>query len=138
MKKVLLFVAALVVAQLNAFAQGVQASLKPGSVAAQTVVTVKNNGTTAIVGNYLSSLTISIRIPDQGANNPSLIVSGLSGTTPSVTVNPVAQQSGFAYYLIGCTYSGNQAFPMAVAQEKDILAFFFPGYQRYYGNHQLC
>jgi hypothetical protein len=129
MKKVFLFIAALMVAQLSSFALGVQAGIKPGAVASQTVVTLKNNSGAAIVGNYLSSFTVTVRIPNQGANNPTVTVTGLSGTTPSVSpagLVPIIQGT-YAYYNIACTYSGNQPFPMTVAQEKDIVAFSFYG-----------
>jgi hypothetical protein len=129
MKKVFLFIAALMVAQLSSFALGVQAGIKPGAVASQTVVTLKNNSGAAIVGNYLSSFTVTVRIPNQGANNPTVTVTGLSGTTPSVSpagLVPIIQGT-YAYYNIACTYSGNQPFAMTVAQEKDIVAFSFYG-----------
>jgi hypothetical protein len=129
MKKVFLFIAALMIAQLSAFALGVQAGIKPGATASQTIITLKNNSGTAIVGNYLSSFTVSVRIPNQGANNPTLTVTGLSGTTPSVAPAGLVPfvQGSYAYYNIACTYSGNQPFPMTVAQEKDIVAFSFYG-----------
>ncbi len=74
----------------------------------------------------MSSFTVGIRIPSQGTN-PSLHLTGLSGTTvgtgASQVNNPVVS-NGFAYYLISINYLG-QTFPMAVNEEKDILALAF-------------
>ncbi len=114
----------LLIAQVSLFAQGVQATLANGSTASQVMIRLKN-ATGAALSGSLSSFTVGIRIPDQGTN-PSLQLTGQNGTTINGSASPVSAvvSNGFAYYRIAVNYLG-QAFPMAVNEQKDILALAF-------------
>lgn len=128
MKKVFLSIAAFLIAQVALFAQGVQATLITGTTPSQVVVRLKNASGAAVSGT-LSSFTVGIRIPSQGANNPTITATGLSGTTaggPITNVAPAVVNGGYAYYLIGVNYS-NQIFPMAINEEKNLLGLSFYG-----------
>lgn len=128
MKKVFLSIAAFLIAQVSLFAQGIQATLITGTTPSQVVVRLKN-ASGAAVGGTLSSFTVGIRIPDQGANNPTITATGLSGTTaggPITNVAAAVVNGGFAYYLIGVNYTG-QTFPLAINEEKNLLGLSFFG-----------
>jgi hypothetical protein len=126
MKKIFLSITAFLVAQAGLFAQGVQATLANGATPSQIMIRLKNASGVAVGAGPLSSFTVGIRIPAQ-AINPSLHLTGQSGTTVNASSTPISTPvvaNGFAYYLVAVNYSG-QTFPMAVNQEKDILALSF-------------
>lgn len=128
MKKILLSVAVLLVTQVALFAQGVQATLTTGATPSQVLIRLKNASGAAVSGP-LSSFTIAVRIPNQGANNPKLTATAQSGTTAGgqiSNINPSVINGGFAYYLVAANYS-NQTFPMAINEEKNIFSLSFYG-----------
>ncbi|PSK95002.1 T9SS type A sorting domain-containing protein [Taibaiella chishuiensis] len=131
MKKIFLSIAAFLLVQVSLFAQSnVQATLTPAASGQnyQTVIRLKNSSGAAISGN-ISSFTVGIRIQDQGANNPTLTISGLNATTPSgpiTNIAPSVVNGGYAYYLVAPNFS-NSPFPMTAGQEKDLLGLAFRG-----------
>ncbi len=130
MKKIFLSIATFLAAQVALFAQNVQATLTPAPSGQnyQTVIRLKNSTGGAITGN-ISSFTVGIRIPDQGANNPTLSINGLNGTSPSGTLTNIAPaftSGGYAYYLAAANFGGSP-FAMTINQEKDLLGVSFHG-----------
>lgn len=130
MKKITLLLA-FIGLSMALFAQtNVQATLTPAPSGQnyQAVIRLKNSTGGAITGN-ISSFTVGIRIPDQGANNPALSINGLNGTSPSGTLSNIAPSfilSGYAYYLAAANF-GNSPFAMTINQEKDLLGLSFHG-----------
>ncbi len=131
MKKIFLSIAAFLMIQVSLFAQSnVQATLvaAPSNQSYQTMIRLKNSTGAAITGN-ISSFTVGIRIPDQGANNPTLTITGLNGTSPSGNLNNVAAtftQAGYAYYLVAPNF-GSSPFAMTNGEEKNLLGLAFRG-----------
>ncbi|PSK94302.1 T9SS type A sorting domain-containing protein [Taibaiella chishuiensis] len=130
MKKIFLSITAFLAAQAALFAQNVQATLTPATSGQnyQAVIRLKNSTGGAITGN-ISSFTVGIRIPDQGANNPTLDISGLNGATaggPTSNIAPAVVLGGYAYYLVAPNFN-NSPFAMTINQEKDLLGLAFHG-----------
>lgn len=126
MKKIALLLSALSCFQITADAQGLQATLVNGPTANSIRVRVKNNTASAITGN-LVSFTFALRVPDQGAANPSIVTTSLMVNPGSNAGLPAYTDAGYRYYDNFITLNGGNAVNIAAGGEMDAFSVTFTG-----------
>lgn len=120
MKRISLFLSALFLANLVADAQGIQGTLVNGPSPNSVRVRIKNNTAAALVGN-LVSLRFSLRIPDQGAGNPTITATSLMTIPGNVAYPPAYTETSYRYYDVSVTLNGGN--PVNIAPGGELDAF---------------
>jgi hypothetical protein len=124
MKRIPLFLSALLLAGYIADAQGVQGTLVNGPTPNSIRVRIKNNTAAPLVGD-LVSLRFSVRITDQGANNPTITTTSLMATPGSITFPPAYTSGGFRYYDVSAAMNGGNPVNIPVGGELDAFNIAF-------------
>ncbi|WP_162903000.1 T9SS type A sorting domain-containing protein [Taibaiella koreensis] len=120
MKRISLFLSTLALTPLFADAQGIQGTLINGATPNSVIVRIKNNTAAAISGN-LVSMRFGIRIPDQGAGNPTLTATSLMATPGSITYPAPYTENTFHYYDVSAVINGGN--PVAIPVGGELNAF---------------
>lgn len=124
MKRIPLFLSALLFASFAADAQGVQGTLVNGPTPNSVRVRIKNNTAAPLVGD-LVSLRFSVRVTDQGAGNPSILTTSLMATPGSITLPPPYTAGGFRYYDVSAIMNGGNPVNIPVGGELDAFNVAF-------------
>lgn len=124
MKRITLFLSALFLANFAADAQGIQGTLVNGSTPNSIRVRIKNNTAATLAGD-LVSFRFAIRIPDQGAGNPTITATSLMVTPGSVTYPPAYTEAGFRYYDVSAVLNGGNPVSIAAGAEQDAFNVVF-------------
>ncbi len=105
-------------------AQGIQGTLIYGATPNSVIVRIKNNTAAAISGN-LVSMRFGIRIPDQGAGNPTLTATSLMTTPGSITYPPPYTENSFHYYDVSAVINGGNPVNIPVGGELNAFNVTF-------------
>jgi len=123
MKRISLL-SALALMPFFADAQGIQGTLIYGATPNSVIVRIKNNTAAAISGN-LVSMRFGIRIPDQGAGNPTLTATSLMATPGSITYPPPYTENSFHYYDVSAVINGGNPVNIPVGGELNAFNVTF-------------
>lgn len=124
MKRLSLLLSALLLSQAALHAQDVQATLVDGATPNSVKLRLKNSGPSAMSGN-LTSLRFSIRVPDQGANNPSITATSLMPNAGSITYPAPYTESSYRYYDVSVVLNGGNLISIPADGELDVFNIAF-------------